>query len=171
MNFEQSTSAKVDRVPLTGIFNIQLIRKGMVVEEFTVKNSITTEGKNKILDVMFNQDVQITTWYIGLIDNSPAPTLAVGDTMSSHSGWSELTAYDEATRVEWTEGAASSGSITNATALDFTMNATNIAYGIFVTSDSAKSGSAGTLWSTAAFGSTVSVVSSDVLKVTYTVNA
>jgi hypothetical protein len=43
--------------------------------------------------------------------------------------------------------------------------------GIFVTSSNTKNGTTGTLWSTAAFASTVDVSNGDSLKITYTVNA
>lgn len=156
---------------LRGTFMVEHWRAGKLIGMHQFKNGITNEGKDHILDVGFHAASQITTWYVGLIDNSGFSALAAGDTMSSHAGWSESTAYDEATRVEWTEGAASSQSITNATALTFTMNATATIYGIFITSGSAKSGTSGTLWSTGAFSSPVAVASADELKVTYTINA
>jgi hypothetical protein len=90
--------------------------------------------------------------------------------MSSHAGWAESADYDEATRPEWTAGTASGRAITNAVTVDFTINATKTIKGLFITSNNTKSGSTGTLWSTAAFGSTVSVADDDVLKVTYTVS-
>ncbi len=130
-------------------------------------NGIVDEGINYMLEAAFNSGTQSGDWYIGLIDNSPAPTLAAGDTLASHAGWSENSDY-AGNRPAWGEGTASARSITNATTADFAMNATVVIYGIFV-SDQAT-GTAGTLWSTAAFSSTASVTSGDTLKVTYTVS-
>ena len=160
-----------EKMSLKGRFQIEHIRDGVVLQKIDQPNGITDVGLNKILDVMFHGITAIGTWYVGLIDNASYSTLAAGDTMASHAGWIECIAYDEGTRSEWTEGAAAAKSITNATALTFTMNASKTIKGIFVSSASDKSGATGTLWSTAAFGSTVTVVSGDLLKITYTVTA
>jgi hypothetical protein len=159
-----------DKTKLCGKFIIEHIRKGKVLQKFEVPNGITDVGMNALLDIMFHASSQITTWYIALVDNAGFSMFAAGDTSASHGGWSENTAYDEATRPEWTEGTASGRAITNGTSVDFTMNATNTIHGIFIISENTKGGATGTLWSTAAFSSNVSVVDDDVLKVTYTVS-
>jgi hypothetical protein len=153
-----------------GKFTIQHFRDGKLLDAYEVNNGIVDVGMNSLLDVGFNAGTQITTWYIGLIDNSGFTALAAGDTMASHTGWTESSDYDEATRPEWTTGSPSARAITNATTVDFTINATKTIKGIFITSNSTKGGTTGTLWSTAAFGSTVPVVDNDVLKVTYTLS-
>lgn len=134
-------------------------------------NGIVDEGMDKLLDVMFHADTQITTWYIGLVDNSGFSAFADVDTLSSHGGWSEFTNYTEANRVEWEEDAASSRSISNSTTADFSINASGNLKGIFVSNNNVKStGNTGTLWSTAAFSSVVATANGDTLKVTYTVS-
>ena len=120
---------------------------------------------------MFHGTTAIATWYIGLVDNSGFTAFAEADTMSSHGGWNEFTTYSESTRVEWTEDAAASKSITNSTVVTFNITGSGTLKGAFITSDSTKSGTSGTLWATAAFGSTVPVVNTDQLKITYTVNS
>lgn len=152
-----------------GTFHIELLDKdGNLKAKFDAKNGVTTEGKNKILDVMFHATTQITTWYIGLMDNSGYTAEAAGDTLASHTGWNEFTNYS-GNRKEWTEGAASSGSITNGTSVDFSITGSGTLKGIFLAS--ASSGTSGTLWATAAFDSTQPVANGDTLKITYTVNA
>jgi hypothetical protein len=134
-------------------------------------NGITDEGMNSLLDVHFHAATQITTWYIGLVDNSGWSAFADADTLSSHAGWSEFTSYTEANRVTWAEDAASSRSISNSTTADFSINATGNVKGIFVSSNNVKTtGTTGTLWSTAAFSSVVATANGDTLKVTYTVS-
>ena len=134
-------------------------------------NGIVDVGMNKLLDVMFHGDTQITTWYIGLVDNSGFSAFADADTLSSHAGWSEFTSYTESNRVTWQEDAASSRSISNSTTADFSINATGNLKGIFVSSNNVKAtGNTGTLWSTAAFSSVVATANGDTLKVTYTVS-
>ena len=137
------------------------------VEE--VPNGITDIGINAILDIAFRNQTQIATWYAGLIDNSGFTALAAADTMASHAGWSESVAYSDANRITWSTIAAASRLITNTTTMDFSINATATINGIFITSDNTKSGTSGTLWSTASFSTTRSVVNGDTLRLTYSV--
>lgn len=134
-------------------------------------NDITNAGKNALLDSFFRNQTQPATWYFGLIDNSGFTAFAAGDTMSSHSGWAESVVYSDSTRIAWTTVAAASQSISNTSVSTFNINGTATLKGIFVTSVSTKSGTTGTLWSTAAFTTTVPVSNGDQLKITYTVNS
>ena len=145
-------------------------KDGNLKGQYEFPNGIVDEGMNHILETEFNGGTPVTTWYIGLINNAGYSALSNADVMNSHSGWAETAAYDEATRPEWTAGTASSRSITNATTVDFSINATVTLRGIFITSNNTKSGTTGILWSTALFASTVSAVNGDTLKVTYTVS-
>lgn len=137
---------------------------------YRIPNGIVDVGLNKILEDMFNGGTQSGTWYIGLVDNSGWTAFANADTMASHAGWTESAAYTETARPEWTAGTAASRSITNSSTVDFSINATVTLKGIFIVDNSTKSGTSGTLWSTASFASNVSAVNGDTLKVTYTVS-
>ena len=157
-----------DSLKLYGRFNAEVHRGGRLITEVPGKNQITTVGKNHILDVTFGNSspvTQVATWYIGLINNTPTPTLLTSDTLASHSGWSETTAYS-GTRKAWDDANASSGSKGVNAVSTFTMNATVTVYGIFICS--VTSGTSGTLWSAGAFASPISLVNADDLKVTYT---
>ena len=131
----------------------------------TKKNLIVTEGLNHILDVAFHADTQITTWYIGLKGSG---TPAAGDTLASHASWSEITDYS-GDRKEWTEGAASSGSMTNSSTVDFLITGSATVAGAFL--GSAETGTSGTLYGVVDFASARSVLSGDTLQVTVTVTA
>ena len=134
-------------------------------------NGIVDVGLNHILETEFNGGSQISTWYIGLVDNSGFSSFADADTLSSHAGWSEFTSYTEANRVTWGVGTATARAISNASTADFSINATGNLKGIFVSSNNVKStGNTGTLWSTASFSSVVATANGDTLKVTYTVS-
>ena len=161
---------EISKLPLTGLYNFELFRAGELIDQEQFYNGIVTAGKNSLLGVSFHADTQITAWYMGLIDNAGFSALSAADTMSSHAGWSESTAYSESVRQTWTAGAASSGSITNSSAVVFSINGTATLYGAFVTSGSAKSGTTGTLWSTGAFSTTKSVINGDSVRLTYTVS-
>lgn len=146
------------------------IRNGEVIGVYQTTNGIVDVGVNSLLDVTFRNQTQIASWYMGLVDNSGFTAYANSDTMSSHSGWGELTAYSEATRPQWSPAAASARAVSNSTPIDFTINGSGTVKGVFITSNNTKSGTTGTLWATASFASTVPVINGDVLKVTYTVS-
>ena len=152
-----------------GIFKIQHKRADQTIGNYELPNGITNEGKNALVDIMFPGDTQVTTWFIGLIDNAGFTALAAADTHASHSGWAENTDYDESNRPTWTEGAAASQSMTNAATVDFTINATIVLKGIFLAKLNTKGSTASSiLWSTGAFGATINAVDDDVLSITYT---
>ena len=142
-----------------------LDKDGNVKWEENKKNLITTVGLNHILDTQFHAGTQVTTWYIGL---KGAGTPAAGDTMASHSSWAEITGYS-GNRKEWTEGAASGGSMTNSSSVDFSINATATIAGAFL--NTAATGTAGVLYGVVDFSSSRAVISGDTLQVTVTVTA
>jgi len=146
--------------------------KGKLLGIYDLPNGITNVGKDLILDVMFNDGVAIAnnSWFVGLIDLSGFTALAAADTMASHAGWNEFTTYSEANRVAWGSGAAASQSTTNSSPATFNVTGSATVKGIFINSNNTKSGSTGTLWSTALFAADVPVTNGDQLKVTYTVS-
>jgi hypothetical protein len=155
---------------MKGRFIVEHIREGKTIGQYSIPNGIVDVGLNHILETQFNGGTPVTAWYIGLIDNASFSALSNADTMGSHAGWIENDDYDEATRPEWTAGTAASRQITNASTVDFSINATATIKGIFITSNNTKNGTTGTLWATAAFGANVSVQNGDTLKITYTVS-
>jgi hypothetical protein len=159
-----------DELKPMGRYQVEHIRDGKIIGVHEFPNGIVTVGKNALLDSFFRNTAPPAAWYTGLVDNASFSAFAAADTMSSHAGWIEATIYTEATRVQWSPGAASAGSITNGTVMTFNINATGTIKGIFVVSNNTKGGTTGTLWSTAAFGSTVAVNNTDQLKITYTLS-
>jgi len=155
---------------LKGKWVMEVMRAGVVIATMAFPNGITDVGLNHILETEFHSGTPVTTWYIGIVDNASFSAFANGDTMASHAGWIESTAYSESVRQTWGAGTASARSITNASAATFSINGSATLKGIFVTSNSTKSGTTGTLWSTAAFATTVAVINGDSVKVTYTVS-
>jgi hypothetical protein len=159
----------------TGLFEIKCHDKdGNLKWEAQSKNLVVNVGLQYMAGSALTSVTQITTWYIGLYGAGASNTPAAGDTMSSHAGWTEVVAYSNATRVAATfvtATAANPSVVTNtASPATFNINGTTTVGGAFLTSGSAKSGTTGTLFSAADFGSPGdrSVVSSDTLSVTYT---
>jgi len=159
----------------TGLFEIKCHDKdGNLKWEAQSKNLVVNVGLQYMAGSALTSVTQITTWYLGLYGAGASNTPAAGDTMSSHAGWTEVVAYSNATRVAATFATATTANpsvVTNsASPATFNINGTTTVGGAFLTSDSTKSGTTGTLFSAADFGSPGdrSVVSSDTLSVTYT---
>ncbi len=171
-------SADTLKVMLEGTWKAELIRAGKVIWSEEGKNTITTQGKDKLLDCMFNGATQYSNWYMGLINNSPAPSIAATNTYVGIGGaqWTEWASYDEATRPEWAAGSSSAGVVTNAAPVTFTISASGVVKGIFVAAGAnattKSDNTAGNyLWCATAFAATVTVADDDQLKVTYTVSS
>jgi hypothetical protein len=114
---------------------------------------------------------QSTTWYLGLVTGpGSGTTFAAADTLASHAGWTESTAYT-GNRKAVTFGAATTANpsvITNSAApSSFSMNATATIAGAFLCN--VDTGTSGVLFSAGDFtGGDKSVASGDTLNVTYT---
>ena len=146
---------------------ICLDKDGNIKWDDKAKNGATVEGLNYVLDTSFHAVAQKSPWFCGFIVTGSA--LSINDTLSSHAGWVEGTDYAGA-RKEWTEGAASSRSMTNAVTMDFVVSDTMTVKGSFLCASSA--GTSDTLFCTAVFtGGEQTVSNGDILKVTYTLTA
>ena len=152
-----------------GKFRLEHWRDDVLIGIHEFKNGVTDVGINNLLDIEFFTTAKISTWYLGVIDNSGFTALAAADTMASHAGWTEFQTYNEANRVTWVTGAASSKSITNATPASFNITGTATLNGIFAVSENTKGGTTGILWATGSFVTPIPVVNGDILKITYTV--
>ena len=138
------------------------------------KNLVVNAGLAYMAGTALTSVAQITTWYLGLYGAAASNTPAAGDTMSSHVGWTEIVPYSNANRVTATFVTATTANpsvVTNtASPAIFNIDDTATVGGAFLTSSNTKSGTTGTLFSAADFGSPGdrSVVSGDTLSVTYT---
>lgn len=139
------------------------------VDEFD--NLVVTEGLNDSLDKQFKASGYTAAWYVGLTGGTP--TFAAGDTMASHAGWTEVTAYSQATRPALTLGTVSGGSVDNsASKAQFSINATATAGGAFIVTSNTKGGTTGILYGGGAFSEgNRSLVNGDTLNVTVTLTA
>lgn len=144
-------------------FQVELRRRGRLVE--IAYNQAVTAGINHILDFALGSTSKPTT-YGGLINNSGFTALSADDTMSSHSGWTEITGYNEANRPTMTWGSASA-KVISASAITFTETAGTgfAAKGYFIATNNTKGGTTGVLLGTVAFAS-VQNITSDTLDVT-----
>lgn len=150
-------------------------KDGNLKWEEKIKNLIVNEGLDDILDKYLKGSSYTAAFYVGLTDDAPetSPGADAADTMASHAGWTEATGYSESVRQTLTLGTVSGQSVDNsASKASFSMNATDTIGGCFITTDSTKAGSSGTLYSVAAFtGGDRAVVNGDTLNVTATLTA
>jgi hypothetical protein len=135
-------------------------------------NIVVNTGLDDVLDKYFKGSGYTAAFYVGLTDGTPS--VAAGDTMASHTGWAEVTAYDEANRQNLTLGSVSGQSVDNsASKAAFTIdtNSTTVG-GAFIATDNTKDGSSGTLYGVAAFsGGDKEADDDDTLNVTVTLTA
>jgi hypothetical protein len=156
-----------------GVFKVTCLdRQGKVKWMDEAHNLVTNTALNDVLNEYIRATTQTTAWYMGLVDNSGFTAFAAADTSASHAGWSESTAYSNATRPQWSPGAASSQSITNASSVNFSINGTATIKGLFIIANNTVGGTTGLLFSEAAFsGGNQAVSNGDTLQCTYTLSA
>jgi hypothetical protein len=164
-----------EKVKAGGVFTIECRDKdGNLKWEASSHNLVVNVGLQDMNAKYFTGSSYTATWYLGLYGAAASNNPAASDTMSSHGGWTEVTAYSQSTRPACTFGtpttADPSVATNSASPAVYSINATTTVGGAFLTSNNTKGGSTGTLFSAADFSSPGdrSVVSGDTLTVTYT---
>jgi len=163
-----------DKVAAGGVFTIQCFDKeGNLKWEASKHNLVVNIGLQDMNTKYFSGSAYTAAWYIGLYGAGASNNPAAGDTMSSHAGWVEVTAYSQATRPAATFGTATTADpsvISNSASVAvFTINGTTTVGGAFLTSNNTKGGTTGTLFSASDFTAPGdrSVVNGDTLNVLY----
>jgi len=177
---DDAVSCKVERqssasasAAAAGVFRMECFDKEgnhKWTEEFP--NLVVNEGLQDMNTKYFKGVTYSAAWYLGLVQGPASGTsFAAGNTLASHVGWTEDTAYS-GSRKAVTFGTATTADpsvISNsASPAQFTMNGTTTIAGAFLCS--VASGTSGVLFSASDFQSPGdrAVVSGDVLNVTYT---
>lgn len=148
---------------------------GQVKWTDTFHNLVVNEGLQDMNSKYFKGSGYTAAWYLGLVSGATSPTYAAGNTLASHSGWTELvpgTAYT-GNRATVTFNASSptladpsvvSNSVSPAS-FAMLVNSTVVAGALLCT---AASGTSGVLFSVGSFtGGNKSVDAGDTLNVTY----
>lgn len=166
-----------DHMSAKGVYKVQCHdANGNLKWELEEHNLVVNGGLQDMNAKYFTGSAYTAAWYLGLYGAGASNTPAAGDTMSSHAGWTEVTTYSQSTRPACTFGtpttANPSVATNSASAATFSINGTTTVGGAFLTSNSTKGGTTGTLFSAADFSSPGdrAVVSGDTLTVTYTLS-
>ena len=164
-----------EKVKAGGVFTVQCFDKdGNLKWTEENHNLVVNVGLKDMNDKYFTGATYTAAWYIGLYGSGATNSPSAGDTMALHGGWTEVTAYSQATRPAATFAAATTADpsvITNsASPATFSINGTTVVGGAFLTSNNTKGGTTGILFSASDFQSPGdrSVVNGDTLTVTYT---
>lgn len=158
-----------------GVFHFQCHDKdGNLKWEDSCKNLVVNQGLQDKNTQYFKGASYTAAWYLGLVDAAGFTAYAAGDTMASHAGWTETTAYSGANRGTVTFGTATTADpsvITNSgSATQFAITGTVTIKGAFLTATADKTTNTGVLFSVSSFQSPGdrSVVNGDTLTVSYT---
>ena len=166
-----------DSASAKGVYKIQCHdAQGNLKWETSAPNLVVNEGLQDMNAKYFTGVSYSAVWYLGLYGSGATNSPAAGNTMASHGSWTEVTDYSQATRPVCTFGtpttANPSVATNSASPATFSINATTVVGGAFLTSNNTKGGSTGVLYSAADFSAPGdrSVVSGDTLSVTYTLS-
>jgi hypothetical protein len=151
-------------------YKVECIRDGQVIWTEEIDNLVVNVGLDDSLDKHLKGSAYTAAWYVGL--TGADPTFAAGDTMASHAGWTEITAYTAANRLGWVGGTVSGQSVSNsANKAEFTINGTVTVGGAFMVSENTKGGTSGVLYGGGAFSQNRNLIADDILRVTVTATA
>lgn len=160
-----------DTLGAGGVYTVECVgADGKVKWTDTFHNLVVNQGLQDMNTQYFKGSSYTATPYIGLIEGAGASNVfAAADTLVSHGGWTESTAYS-GSRKAMVFGTATTANpsviSTSASPASFAMNATKTISGAFVCTVS--SGTSGVLFSEGNFtGGDKYVDSGDTLNVTY----
>ena len=173
MDYEASDGGvllPVQSMLIGGYYHGQIVRDGVVIDEWEDHNLVVDQGLNHILNTEFMGSAAISAWYLGLFEGNYTPVAGL-TAAGLVAAATESIAYNEATRQLFVGVTSTAKSMTNTAArATFTFNAAKTLYGAFLISDSTKSGTAGVLFSAARFATAKVVAATDQLLLAYTFN-
>lgn len=157
-----------------GVYRVECVgADGKVKWVEEAHNLVVNEGLQNMVAAYLDAATQTTVWYLGLITGpGSGTTIAAGDTLATHAGWTEFTNYtgNRKTVTFGTATTADPSVIDNsASPASFSISgAGGVVAGAFLAS--VATGTAGILFSASDFQSPGdrTVVSGDTLNVTYT---
>jgi hypothetical protein len=158
-----------NKVKVGGVFVIEQFRDGKLIDKWEEKNVVTEQGLNDMLDEALLAGGSGRSWFVGLFEGAHLP--ANGDTHAA-PGFTEVVVYSPATRPAWT-GVLGTKQVTNSAAKAiFTMTGSKTVTGAFLASTATQGPGAGNiLFASSRFSAARAVIATDVLNITYTLQA
>jgi hypothetical protein len=156
-----------------GVFHFKCYDKdGKLKWEDSAKNLVVNTGLQDMNTKYFKGSSYTAAWYIGLVSDSGFSAYAAGDTLASHAGWTETTAYSGGNRATASFGTATTAdpSVINNSGSPgaFSITGTVTVKGAFLCDVQDNTSNSGLLFSVSNFtGGDRSVVNGDTLNVTY----
>jgi hypothetical protein len=162
-----------------GMVTTEHYRKKKLIHTQTGKNTFTTEGMAKMLNIMFHDISKAAEhiWYVGIFKNNITPALAdTAAKLGAGNAYGECqdADYDSplTNRPQYVTEDTSTAVISNVNnKAHFVMNASITVYGAFLTDQAAKTSSSGTLMCAKRFGTPRAVIADDEIYVTYQITA
>ena len=159
----------------TGLVTMDHVRGGNVIHSQTGKNTFTTEGMAKMLNIMFHDISKAAEhiWYVGIFKNNITPALSdTAAKLGAGNAFGECqdADYDNplTNRPQYVSEDTSTAVISNVNSkAHFIMNASITVYGAFLADQAAKTSSSGTLMCAKRFGTPRAVIADDEIYVTY----
>ncbi len=175
--FKRNPNGLYERALIKSVWDVEHYRRGILIDRTRDENTVTAEGINQLLRIMFTDGtpIALANWYVSIFNTDTTP--ADGTTYGTPV-YTEETEYDSATRPAWQGVAGGSKSATNsANKATFVFNSTSDGrtmyggalvggVGAAVKGDTADAD--GRTYSAAKFGSSKLIEDDDSLKVTIT---
>lgn len=142
----------------------------------TFPNTVTTAGKNDLLDKYLAGSAYTAAFYMGVISSVSYSAISAADTMASHAGWTEAGAtnaptYSQGARPTSAWSSASAGAKALSASLTFSITSSGTLKGAFLTTVATKDGTTGTLFSAGLFtGGDKVVTNGDTVNVSYSLS-
>lgn len=170
----ESNTGSFDSAAGGGVFHFQCFDKdGNLKWEDRCHNLVVNQGLQDMNTKYFKGTTYSAAWYIGLVDAAGFTAYDPADTLASHTGWTETTAYSGANRATATFGTATTAdpSVINNSLSQAQFNITGsvTVKGAFLTATQDKLTNTGVLFSVSSFQAPGDrmVVNGDTLNVTY----
>jgi hypothetical protein len=172
---EDLQGAVLQGMSFEGMVTFEHFRKGQLLHKETGKNTFTTEGMAKLLNIIFHDISKAAShvWYVGIFKNNVTPALAdTGAKLGSGNAYGECqdADYDDplTNRPSYVTEDTATAVITNVNSkAHFVMNASITVYGAFLVDTAAKTNTSGTLMCAKRFGTPRAVIADDEIYVTY----
>lgn len=168
-----------DHLEFEGMVTAQHMRGGKLIHTQVGKNTFTTSGMAKMLNIMFHDISKVASniWYVGIFKNNITP--ALGDTaakLGSGNAYGECqdADYDNplTNRPSYATEDTTTAVISNVNSkAHFVMAGSITVYGAFLSDEAAKTSSSGTLMCAKRFGTPRAVIADDEIYVTYQITA